>query len=82
MVVLHILRYFCVFCSPVIYYGEKVVSDLQQVGGFLQLPPTIKLTTTILLKYCLKGDNHNNLNPNPKPRNPHKQRIINHIFYA
>ena len=33
----------------------KAVSDLQQVGGFLRilrLPPPIKLTTTIKLKYC------------------------------
>jgi hypothetical protein len=33
----------------------KSVSDLRQVGGFLRVlgfPPPIKLTATILLKYC------------------------------
>jgi len=37
------------------HYVIKIVSDLQQVGGFLQvLPftPPIKLTAMILLKYC------------------------------
>ena len=30
----------------------KFVSDLRQVGGFLLFHPPIKLTVTILLKYC------------------------------
>jgi hypothetical protein len=37
------------------HYVIKYVSDLRQVGGFLQVllfPPPIKLTATILLKYC------------------------------
>jgi hypothetical protein len=37
-----------------IYHG---VSDFRQVGGFLlvlRFPPSIKLTTTKLLKYCWK----------------------------
>ena len=37
------------------YYLIKFVSDLRQVGGFLQVlqfPPPIKLTATIQLKYC------------------------------
>jgi hypothetical protein len=29
------------------HYVIKFVSDLQQVGGFLQFPPPIKLTATI-----------------------------------
>ena len=36
-------------------YVIKFVSDLKQVGGFLRVlcfPPPIKLTTTILLRYC------------------------------
>ena len=39
------------------YYVKKVVSDLRQVGGslrLLRLPPPIKLTTTIQLKYRWK----------------------------
>jgi len=39
------------------HYVLKFVSDLRQVGGFLRVlrfPPPIKLTTTILLKYCWK----------------------------
>jgi len=38
-------------------YVIKFVSDLRQVGGFLRVlrfPPPIKLTATILLKYCWK----------------------------
>ena len=34
---------------------DKVVGDLQQIGGYLQVlgfSPPIKLTATILLKYC------------------------------
>jgi hypothetical protein len=37
------------------HYVIKFVSDLQQIYGFLQvlwLPPPIKLTATISLKYC------------------------------
>ena len=37
------------------HYVIKFVNDLRQIGGFLrvlQFPPPIKLTTTILLKYC------------------------------
>jgi hypothetical protein len=37
------------------HYVIKFVSDLRQVGGFLRVlrfPPPIKLTATILLKYC------------------------------
>jgi hypothetical protein len=37
------------------HYVIKFVSDLRQVGGFLQVllfPPPIKLTATLLLKYC------------------------------
>ena len=37
------------------HYVIKFVSDLRQVGGFLQVlrfPPQIKLTATIKLKYC------------------------------
>jgi hypothetical protein len=37
------------------YYVIKYVSDLRKVGGFLrvlQFPPSIKLTATILMKYC------------------------------
>jgi len=34
------------------HYVIKFVSDLRQVGGFLRVLPPIKLTTTILLKYC------------------------------
>ena len=37
------------------HYVITFVSDLRQVGGFLRVfrfPPPIKLTTTILLKYC------------------------------
>jgi hypothetical protein len=37
------------------HYVIKFVSDLRQVGGFLQVlrfPPPIKLTTMIQLKYC------------------------------
>ena len=36
-------------------YVIKFVSDLQRVGGFLQVrrfSPPVKLTATILLKYC------------------------------
>ena len=36
------------------HFVVKLVSDLRQVGGFLQelrFPPPIKLTTTIYLKY-------------------------------
>ena len=29
------------------HYVKKFVSDLRQVGGFLQFPPSIKLTATI-----------------------------------
>jgi hypothetical protein len=29
------------------HYVIKIVSDLQQVGGFLRFPPPIKLTATI-----------------------------------
>jgi hypothetical protein len=29
------------------YYVIKFVSDLQQVGGFLRFPPSIKLTAMI-----------------------------------
>ena len=29
------------------YYVIKFVSDLQQIGGFLRFPPSIKLTATI-----------------------------------
>jgi hypothetical protein len=39
------------------HYVIKLVSDLRQVGGFLRVlrfPPPIKLTATILLKYCWK----------------------------
>ena len=35
-----------------LHYVIKFVSDLGQVGGFLRLPPPIKLTATINLKYC------------------------------
>ena len=37
------------------HYVIKFVSYLRQVGGFfcvLRFPPPIKLTATILLKYC------------------------------
>jgi len=37
------------------HYVIRFVSDLWQVGGFLRVlrfPPHIKLTATILLKYC------------------------------
>ena len=37
------------------HYVIKFVSELRQVGGFLQViwfPPSIKLTATIKLKYC------------------------------
>jgi hypothetical protein len=37
------------------HYVIKFVSDLRLVGGFLcvlRFPPPIKLTATILLKYC------------------------------
>ena len=37
------------------YYAIKFVSDLRQVVGFLRVlrfPPLIKLSATILLKYC------------------------------
>jgi hypothetical protein len=33
-------------------YVIKFVSYLQQVCGFLQFPPPIKLNTTTQLKYC------------------------------
>jgi hypothetical protein len=36
-------------------YVIKFVSDLRRVGGFLwvlRIPPPIKLTATIQLKYC------------------------------
>ena len=39
------------------HYVIKIVSDLQQVSGFLQVPqfpPQIKLTATIYMKYCWK----------------------------
>jgi len=39
------------------HYVIKFVSDLWQVGGFLQVlwfPPPIKLTTTIYIKYSWK----------------------------
>ena len=36
------------------HYVIKCVSALRQVSGFLQFPPPIKLTATILLKYCWK----------------------------
>ena len=39
------------------HYVIKFVSDLQHVGGFLQVlrcPPPIKLTTMIKMKYCWK----------------------------
>jgi hypothetical protein len=29
------------------HYEKKFVSDLRQVGGFLQFPPPIKLTATL-----------------------------------
>jgi hypothetical protein len=38
-----------------VHYVIKFVSDLPQVGSFrrvLRLPPPIKLTATIQLKYC------------------------------
>jgi hypothetical protein len=35
------------------HYVIKFVSDLRQVGG-TTFPPTIKLTSTIDLKYCCK----------------------------
>ena len=50
------------------HYVIKFVSDLQQVGGFLLVlpfPPPIKLTTTILLKYCWKWLIFHNHIPNP-----------------
>ena len=34
------------------HYVIKFVSDLRQVSGFLRFPPPIKVTATILLKYC------------------------------
>jgi hypothetical protein len=37
------------------HYVIKFVSVLRQVGGFLQVlrfPPPVKLTATILLKFC------------------------------
>ena len=37
------------------HYVIRVVSDLREVGGFLQvfrLPPPIKLTATVQLKCC------------------------------
>ena len=37
------------------YYVIKFVSDMRQVGDFLQVlrfPPPLKLTATIKLKYC------------------------------
>jgi hypothetical protein len=36
------------------HYVIKFVNDLRQVSGFLRFPPPIKLTATILLKYCWK----------------------------
>jgi hypothetical protein len=36
------------------YVIKLIVSYLQQVCGFLQFPPPIKLYTTIQLKYCWK----------------------------
>jgi len=47
------------------YYVIKFVSDLRQVGGFFRIirfPPPIKLTTTILLKYCWKWRKHHQTN--------------------
>ena len=35
-------------------YVIKFVCDLRQVGGLLQFPPPIKLTTTMKQKYCGK----------------------------
>ena len=49
------------------HYVKQFVSDLRQVGGFLRVfrcPPPKKLTTMILLKYCLKSDNHHTPNMN------------------
>jgi len=34
------------------HYVIKFVSDLRQVSGFLWVPPPIKLTAKIELKYC------------------------------
>ena len=49
------------------HYVIKLVSDLWQVSGFLrvlQFSSPIKLTTTILLKYCVeKCVKHHNPNP-------------------
>ena len=42
-------------CDSKQHYVIKFVSDLRQVGCFrqvLRVPLTIKLTATILLKYC------------------------------
>ena len=43
------------YVSSIIQYVITFVSDLRQVDGFLLVPlfpPPIKLTATILLKYC------------------------------
>ena len=48
-----IQHYVLKFVSDLIqHYVLKFVSDLRQVCGFLQLPPPIKLTAMIKLKYC------------------------------
>ncbi len=46
----HMSRLFCE-----VYKVIKFVSDMRHVSGFLRLPrfpPPIKVTATILLKYC------------------------------
>jgi hypothetical protein len=54
---------FATFCCPRMYQAlsklttlcDKIVGDLQQVSGFLQVirfPPPVKLSATIKLKYC------------------------------
>jgi hypothetical protein len=51
------------------HYVIKIVSDLQQVGGFLsvlQFPPPIKLTATIERIIVESGVKHHNHNPNPE----------------
>ena len=48
------------------HFVIKFVSDLSQVGGFLQVlrfPPPIKLTATIITELLLKGS-LNNINLN------------------
>ena len=49
------------------HYVVKLVSDLRQVNGFLQVlwfPPLIKLATTISLKYFESGVKHHKPKPN------------------